>query len=133
MQIYVKDDSLEYKTTKLLYSAKKVESYYIEINMNDLEVNDTLFNDGNINVIIKNNLSIELKSVYLGCAYYKDGKEAFATDDSAFNIKSGETWQAKYYNHKLFLKPYDISQKIEYDDYKVFLYLAFNYDTENYQ
>jgi len=119
--------------TKLLYSAKKVESYYTEISMDELEVNDTLFNDGNINVTIKNNSSIELKSAYLGCVYYKDGKEVFATDGSTFDIKTGETGQAKFYSHKLFLKPYDSSQKIEYDDYKVFLYSAFNYDTENYQ
>lgn len=133
LQIYVKDDSLNYKMTKLLYSAKKVESYYTEISMDELEVNDTLFNDGNINVTIKNNSSIELKSAYLGCVYYKDGKEVFATDGSTFDIKTGETGQAKFYSHKLFLKPYDSSQKIEYDDYKVFLYSAFNYDTENYQ
>ena len=132
LQIYVKDDSLDYKTTKLLYSAKKVESYYTEINIDDLEVNDTLLNDGNINVTIKNNSSIVLKSSYLGCIYYKDNKEVFASDGFAFDINPGETGQTQFYNHKLFLKPYDSNQKIEYDNYKVFLYSAYDYDTENY-
>lgn len=130
---YVKDDSIKYKTTKLFYSSKKVESYYNIINLNDLEISSTLLNDNDIETYIKNNSNIEIKSAHLGCIYYKEGEKVFASTGFASDINPNETGKAKFYSHKLYLKPYDSSQKIEFDDFKVFLYSAYDYDTENYQ
>lgn len=129
----MKDNSIKYKTTKLFYYSKKVESYYSIINLKDLEINSTLLNDNNIDTYIKNNSNVEIKSAYLGCIYYKEGKRVFASTSFASDIKPNETGKVEFYSHKLYLKPYDSSKKIEFDDFKVFLYSAYDYDTENYQ
>ena len=132
--INVRDDSIQYKTLKLLYSAKKVESYYTVIDINKIEIKDTMLNEGNINVTIKNHSDVESKINHIACVYYKDGKEVFASGGYVSgDIKPGEVGLGTIYEGNLYLKAYDKSKKIEYDNYKVFVYSAYDYDSENYQ
>ncbi len=131
--ISTQDDSLGYKTLKLLYSAKKVESYYTIIDINKFEVKDIKLNDGNISVTMKNNSEVESKFNNIGCIYYKDGKEVFADVEAVIDIKPGEVAQATIYKYNLYLKEFDESKKIEYDTYKVFVFSSYNYDSKNYQ
>ena len=132
LDTYVNNDSTGYVKTKLLYSASKVESYNTEVNSNDLEVSDALLNDRNIEVLIKNNSKDVLKSANLGCIYYNDDKVVFATSVAASDINPGDTTKSTFYNSYLRLGKEYNSPIMDFDDYKIFIYSAYNYDDENY-
>jgi len=131
--IIARDDSLEYETIKLMYTVKKLKSYKKEINLNEIEYQGEIYSDGDINVRVKNNSNTEMFFGNFACLYYKDNKIVYATNRTLTGLEPGMTNEVKFYKNELYLnKDYSNIKKIEYDDYKIILYSAFDSDSENY-
>ncbi len=132
-EISASDDSLNYKTSKLLYSASNFKSYNIDIDNKDIKVEDTLVEDysgKDIDITLKNNSKLSIKSGTIACIYYKNKNIVFATDAYVSKIDAGKAGKSTCYGHQLALDE-NYKSYIEYDDYKVVLFSAYGYD-DNY-
>lgn len=136
---YIIDDSYNYSSVKLIYKATKSKSYYTELSLSQLETNITKMNDENIILQIKNNYTgTDNKDAMLfintACVYYKDGKIVHAVKGTGgTDIHKGETGEIKFYDSQLYINDdYKNRLKIEYDDYRIFVYGAYYVDDKNY-
>ena len=133
IDLYVESDSLDYTNVKLLYETSKMKSYQTEVDLNKIEINHYKIADERITVVVKNNSNTKIYFGNLACLYYKDNKLVFAMNSWANTIEPGETKTATFYDHQLNLGPkYNEKEKIEYDDYKIILYSAYDSDSTNY-
>lgn len=128
---YIKDDS-QYEKVKLSYTVKKLKSYETIIPVEKLEITHNKTTDNNIKGFIKNNSGM---SGYfeVACIYYKDGKVVFANNQTYISLEHDETKDFSFYSYFLKKNPaYNTTEKIDFDDYKVFIQSGYNVNTDNY-
>lgn len=135
IDLKLEDDSLKYEKVKLFYEASQLKSYETDVSLNEIDVDDYKLNDGNIRVILKNNANTNIFSGMVACLYYKNKELIYATNSHISTTNAGEIEEIMCYAHQLILSKdynYNTLEKIEYDNFKIVLFSAYDYDSENY-
>ena len=133
LDIAVKDDSLEYDTIKTIYEANKKKTYYTDIAMDESSFSSVLLNDKTIDINVTNSSNEKKSNGVFSCIYFKDKKVVFATNAYYFDLESGNTVNTTCYNSLIANGEYGNDLKtIDFDDYRVELFSAYDYDSVNY-
>ena len=121
------DDSKNYDYIKLIYAVRDAKSYYKFPNESELEINSSVLSNGNIKTIVTNNSNIIINTSAVACIYLKDNKVVFANDAYSSEINIGSSAEATCYDYAL-KSTQDSSKNIDYDNYRIVLQYAYNYE-----
>ena len=142
IDVRIPDDKIEYQSIKLTYKGLKIASYNKFPDIKKLDVTHSKDEDGNINIVVKNNSNIDIFTSEAACLYYKNNKLVYAQKAHLGGIKPGNTADGICYHHNLnisteYAENWASSvnytpEYLEYDTYKVVLQSAYDYNNDNY-